>query len=652
MAFFENQARARRSTLLLVALFVLAVIIIVAVLNFAIIGGIIISEDGGGSTYPDEQPARPAGGWDLWWRPEAIMIISGITLGIIFFGCLFKMLSLSDGGSAVAKMLGCVKVSPGTKDLGERKLINVVEEMSIASGIPVPGIYVMEEDSINAFAAGLNTSNAVVAVTRGAMKKLNREELQGVIAHEFSHILNSDMRLNIRLMGILYGILLIALIGYGIVRIIGQGRIRIKGKGGAVIIGIFLVGLVMMIVGYIGLFFARLIQSAVSRQREYLADASAVQFTRNSAGIVGALKKIGGLTGSKIGANSAQEAAHLFFGDALSRLTGSLMATHPPLEKRIKALDPTFSGKFSEITPDAEDTDYQSPISHLQAVSSGKGMDGWRMKVKPGDITGRMGTLDKQQIAYAAMVRAQIPAEISQAVHSPAGAQAVIACMLLEKEGQLRATQLDHLGHEISSDVREQAENLSPLVESMPPAARLPAVSMALPALRELDAAAADKYKAALKFIIESDKQVTLFEYLLYRIVGQAFLTARQSSQADKSKYYSLAPLWPGAVAIMGAVACAGEKDPTEAAEAFQHGMSWLSTDAQQASPQMPSLGKLDEALNLWSQASPGLKKRLIGACTACAAADGIIQVQEAELLRAVACVLHCPMPPILESAA
>ncbi len=321
-SFFEHQERARKRTMWLVLLFALAVAGIGAtiylVLAFVLTGG----EPGG-----------------RLWDPELFLWVMALTIGFIGLASLFRVLSLRSGGGAVARMLGGRLVSRDTKDLAERRLLNVVDEMAIASGIPVPEVYVLDEEAgINAFAAGYSVENAAVAVTRGALKILNRDELQGVIAHEFSHILNGDMRLNLRLIGVLFGIFAIAIVGRLILYSVRSSAFR-RSKALA---GVFLVGLTLMLVGYIGEFVGRLIQAAVSRQREFLADASAVQFTRNPAGIGGALLKIARLErGSAIEAPRASEAAHLFFGEGVRSMFG-LLATHPPIEERIRRIDPSL----------------------------------------------------------------------------------------------------------------------------------------------------------------------------------------------------------------------------------------------------------------------------------------------------------------------
>ncbi|RMH57559.1 MAG: hypothetical protein D6679_06370, partial [Candidatus Hydrogenedentota bacterium] len=322
--FFEHQERARKKTGQLVLLFLLAVLAIIAAVYASFYAIVSLSGKKGPILDPTD--------------PFLFLVITGGTLGVIALGTAYKIVQLREGGSAIAQALGGRKIPRTTTNLDERKILNVVEEMAIASGCRVPEVYLLEESSINAFAAGFHPNEAVIGITRGAIERLSRDELQGVIAHEFSHIFNGDMKLNIQLIGVIHGIIVINLIGYWLLRSLRfSGRSRSREKGGGGLLAILLFGLALFLIGLIGAFFGRLIQAAVSRQREFLADASAVQFTRNPRGIGGALKKIARLTaGSLIQHPNAGQAAHLFFGQGVAFSFGGLLATHPPIEERIQ----------------------------------------------------------------------------------------------------------------------------------------------------------------------------------------------------------------------------------------------------------------------------------------------------------------------------
>ncbi|MFQ5793071.1 MAG: M48 family metallopeptidase [Acidobacteriota bacterium] len=347
MDFFDHQDRAHRNTRWLVFYFVCAVILIICSVYVAVSAALFGFRErlhAGAAFAP----------WDL----DRFLWIATATLTIVAVGSLYKIYALSEGGEAVARWLGGRPIDPNTQVLKERQLLNVVEEMAISSGVPVPSVFLLEESGINAFAAGFAPADAVIGVTRGAMELLSRDELQGVMAHEFSHILNGDMRLNLRLMGVLNGILVIAVVGYMILR---GGRFSSRRRDGGT--AIVLLGVALLVIGWVGVFFGKLIKAAVSRQREFLADASAVQFTRNPDGIAGALKKIGGLVhGSRIDNARAEEASHFFFSDGAYRSLGQkpppsrlqFMATHPPLTDRIRRIDPSFDGKYPAVEPPPE----------------------------------------------------------------------------------------------------------------------------------------------------------------------------------------------------------------------------------------------------------------------------------------------------------
>ena len=332
MDFFAHQDQARKHTKVLVVYFVIAVACIIASVYLA---SLVIFY----GTQSQQQPGNPTPELVLW-DPKIFLYAMLGTLGVVIVGSLYKTVELAKGGSAVAESLGGRLISPNPTNPDERKLRDVIEEMAIASGVSVPKIYVLDEDEgINAFAAGHAPGDAAIGVTRGCMTLLNRDELQGVIGHEFSHLLNGDMRLNLRVMGVIFGILCLAVIG----------RILLYSRGRRDKNPLMLLGLALIIIGAIGTFFGRLIQAAISRQREFLADASSVQFTRNPAGLSGALQKIGGV-GSRIESPHAGEANHMFFSDGLGKSFFRMMDTHPPLEERIRAIDPGWDGKFKQVS--------------------------------------------------------------------------------------------------------------------------------------------------------------------------------------------------------------------------------------------------------------------------------------------------------------
>lgn len=641
MDFFERQTKARRRTTLLVVYFALAVFgTIVAVYLAVDLALLVVGYDhsyisGNGRIYS-------------WWNPDIFLCVSLATLVVVGLSSLAKRAELAQGGSAVATMLGGQLVNPNTTDPAERRLLNVVEEMAIASGTPVPQVYVLPDPSINAFAAGYSQSDAVIGVTQGCMRLLNRDELQGVIAHEFSHILNGDMRLNIKLTCLVFGILGIATVGRLLL------RMRSRGKGAG---AIQLLGLLLFLIGSIGVFFGRLIQSAISRQREHLADASAVQFTRNPAGLAGALKKIGGLIyGSRIASPHASEVCHMFFANGLR---SSLFATHPPLEQRIRALEPDWDGKFIRITeadfaalkptPPIVGKTIQprvitAPIQPVKKQPVGV--------IRPEVFLPAFGNPTPQHIKYAADWRASLPSTVQEAVRSPIGASAVIYAMLLSPAETIRKAQLDKLAQVVTHNAHQETIRLWPDVTAATTRAKLPLVDFALPGLRGLSPRQFAEFKRAIKALIEADEEIDLFEFMLQKIVIRHLEPHFVGARREPIQFYSLKPLLPDCTILLSALAHAGHPNREEAHFAFKLGWQQLRVQSVQPTflPQEESdLEKVDAALTRLAQAVPEIKRRVLTACAFTVSADGMINEPEAELLRAIADTLDCPVPPFIE---
>jgi Zn-dependent protease with chaperone function len=644
MDFFAHQDVARHRTSLLVFFFVVAVILIVAAVYLSFTVAFI--------GIDAKQTGRPD--WNRLWNAEVLVWVAGVTLLFVAVGSLYKMAQLRQGGAAVATLLGGRPVLRNTRSPAEKKLLNVVEEIAIASGTPVPPVYLLEgEDGINAFAAGFTVSDAIVCVTRGCMNKLSRDELQGVVAHEFSHILNGDMRLNIRLMGVLNGILVLALIGYFVFRVTlhSSGRRSSKGKGGAAGIAIF--GLLLMIIGYIGVFFGKLIKSAVSRQRESLADASAVQFTRQPSGLAGALKKIGGLTaGSRLQSAHAEEASHLFFANGLRTAIFGLTATHPPLLKRIQRIEPDFDGDHRKYAASTRDVSPAAPATPaaLAGFSQGPVASGTRFEVEPEEMVARVGKPGPEHLEYASQLVAALPKEFTRATEDPFGARAVVYCLLLNTEPEPRRIQLRRLEDHADDAVHRETLKLIPAAERVGPQSRLPLVDLAIPSLRDLSR---DQYAAFVdnvRRLIAADRRVDLFEFVVSRIITRHLAPSFGRARPPAVRYYAMNPLAGTCGELLSCLAYRGADSPQKAQEAFARGAARLRVKrAPTISPQAAcGLKTLDHALGKLALACPAVKKRVLEACTACVSADGRITLEEAELLRAVADSLDCPVPPFL----
>ena len=654
MDFFERQDKARRNTRLLVVYFTLGVVMLILAVYAALVG--IFTGIGAEHRHGYRQETQA-----VLWHPQLFLGAAVGTLAVIAMGSGFKTLELSQGGSTVATMLGGRLVSPTTTDPDERKLRNVVEEMAIAAGIPVPQVYVLpEERGINAFAAGHSNSDAVVAVTAGTMRMLSRDELQGVVAHEFSHILNGDMRLNLRLMGIIFGILCLAVIG----RVLLYTRSRSsKDKN-----PLPLLGLVLIVIGWVGVLFGRLIQAAVSRQREFLADASAVQFTRNPAGLAGALKKIGGLSyGSKLQAAHAEEASHMFFGNGMGESFFHLMATHPPLAERIRAIDPSFDGNFSRVSvaeperaaPRVPPAQQRPPIpfpfpgqARAQAGLAGLAPP----VIAAGTVMASTGSPTHAHLRYAEGLRGAISESLQTAAHEGLGASTLIYALLLSDEETTRRKQLDELAATTSAAVGQETLRVWPDVKAVATHAKLPLVDLALPGLRQLSPTQFQQFRTAVQKLVESDGEIDLFEYVIQMVVLRHLEPHFVPARKPTVQYYALKPLAPDCAILLSALAHLGHETPERIQFAFQQGAQPLSYAAQVELSLLPEedceLAQVDVALNRLCLAVPQIKKSVLNACAQTVAADGVIQELEAELLRAIADTLDCPIPPFIPKQA
>jgi Zn-dependent protease with chaperone function/uncharacterized tellurite resistance protein B-like protein len=649
MDFFERQDQARRNTKLLVVYFILGVTLLIVAVYAAVLGVFTGVNSRHHHVY-DEQAQY------VLWNPQLFLIAAVGTLAVIGLGSGFKTLELAQGGSTVATMLGGRLVAPTTTDPDERKLRNVVEEMAIAAGVPVPQVYLLpQEQGINAFAAGHSTSDAVVAVTAGAVKLLTRDELQGVIGHEFSHILNGDMRLNLRLMGIIFGILCLAVIG----RVLLYTRSRSsKDKN-----PLPLLGLSLLVIGWIGVFFGRLIQAAVCRQRELLADASSVQFTRNPAGLAGALRKIGGLSfGSKLEAAHAEEASHMFFGNGMGESFFHLMDTHPPLAERIRAIDPSFDGTFPPVSVAevARVAPRVAPTQRSPLPFPFPGMpraQGGMARLAPPIIAAQTvmasaGNPTPAHLRYAEGLRVSIPASLQAAAREGLGASTLVYALLLSDDETVRRKQLDELTSATSAAVCQETLRVLPEVQTVATHAKLPLVDLAIPGLRHLSPTQFEQFRAAVQKLVEGDGEIDLFEYVLQKVVLRHLEPYFLQARKPVIQYYSLKPLAGDCAVLLSALAYLGQDEPGKIDYAFQQGAQMLSYAAQIEHRLLPEseceLAQVDDALNRLCQAVPQIKKNVLNACAQTVAADGVIQEMEAELLRAIADTLDCPMPPFI----
>jgi len=659
--FFAHQDRARKQTRLMVGLFFAAVTCIVLLIN--LVGGIVYILF---AEIPVASTGHALGAVPIsaWW------ITTAVVLGIIAFGTLSRMHALSGGGAAVAEMVGARRVERDSSDEGERRLLNIVEEMAIASGISVPQVYIMDDQSgINAFAAGYSPNEAAVAVTRGTLDVLSRDELQGVVAHEFSHILNGDMRLNVRLMGVIAGIVMIGAMGRFVMRVgwggssshdndrdswLSSRSSRSSNKGD---FRIFMLGLAIWLIGAIGVLFGNLIKAAISRQREFLADASAVQFTRNPEGIAGALYRIG-QSSSLVHQRHAEELSHMFFGESVN----ALFATHPPIDERIgRVVGPgaiiLLRERYRRVDSAAEAAQpspvveaFTSPLSNRPAAdaaasgfSSHSGSN--LLATTPAAMLASVGAPTTAHVREARRLLEGIPPEVHTALGTADGARAALFAMLLGA-GELRVRQLEAIKREAGASLAELAARLADALGPLGPRMRLPVFELAVPALAGLDQVQRDGLLPVVTALIQVDEKVTLAEFVLLTLCRRHF--EKPLKGVPPVKHRTLQGAAQEARIVLSLLSRASPKGEA----ALPRVLIGLDIADTAQKPATITLAMVETALYELKLLAPLKKPALIKGCLEIVMADGTITVTEGELMRAICAALDSPLPPILEDQA
>ncbi|MCP3906320.1 MAG: M48 family metallopeptidase [Planctomycetes bacterium] len=648
MDFFEHQDRARRRTGRLVVLFVVAVVAIIVLVDVAVALCTLLA---GG----DVTGGAP---WLILVNPIVLGAATVATLFIVGGGSLAKIAQLRGGGTVVAESLNGRPVRPGSADRIERRLLNVVEEMAIASGTPTPPVYIMDgEPGINAFAAGYSPGDAVVAVTRGTAERLSRDELQGVIAHEFSHILNGDMRLNIRLIGVLHGILVLGIIGSFLLRSLRYTGGRRARSDGRVLLALAALGGGLMVIGSIGTLFGNLIKAAVSRQREFLADASAVQYTRAPHGIAGALKKIGGAAqGSVIRSPNAPQASHMFFGQGVRFAVNSLFATHPPLDDRIRRIEPGWDGTFvASALVESEERASRGHAAEPASTPASRFAQRRRRVIDADAVVAGLsqdiGRPTHAHVEYAQALRESLPASLTEAARDPYAARALLYALLMSPREPVRREQLHLIERRSDDGVSAETLRLLPLTDTLDDRQRLPLIDLTLPALRSMTRRQFVRFDRTVADLAAADETIDRFEWLLKRVVRRHVAARFEPARRTPVVYYGLGRLRHPLGLVLSTLAHAGHDDEAETTRAFAAGAAKLDpVPVRLMPPEQCTLDALDGALEELNKIAPRLKRKLLSACAACITADGQSTVHEIELARAIADTLGVPVPPVVAS--
>jgi Zn-dependent protease with chaperone function len=630
--FFARQAAARRQTRWLLWAFLLAVAIVVVALDTVVFTLLSMYEEGDRFVSPPEFALR---------YPGAAIGTTLLILAVIAGASLYRSMQLRGGGGVVARSLGGVRVDRNTVDPKLKRLHNVIEEMAIASGVPMPEVYVLEqENGINALAAGHTPANAAVAVTQGALDRLSRDELQGVIAHEFSHVLNGDMRLNVRLIGWLAGLFVAVVAGRTLLRVGSRSR-----RGGLPILA---AALAFVVIGYIGLLAGRVLQAAVSRQRERLADASAVQFTRNPEGLKGAFVKIGGFSeGSRLSTLAAEQVAHMLFAPGLSR---RLLATHPPLVERIRGLDPRFDEReFKRVAAKVAESEAAAVAAEQarHAMASAPEPLGAMRAAIPAAVAALVGHPDTAHMRHARTLRLALPEEFREFIESAGAARGLTLALLLAHDEALRARQLELIAGALGAEECKVVQAAAARAEVLTPSLRLPAVLQAFPALRRLSRPERERLHALVREISMVDARIDVFEHCLAALIAHSL-----RDELDARMPHGGGSLTDSAAALgvlFAVLARVGAKDDIAARRAYEAGLGTVlpmhrpDYATWQDWPQ-----RLDAALDKAVRLHPFAKRVVVEGMTKTVAHDNQVTVAEAELLRTVCAILQCPLPPLL----
>lgn len=630
MNFFEAQERARKSSRALVWWFALSVIGVIVVMYLLASGFLLVSSGTTESVHSLTDVVSLG-----WWDPGLLAWTGAIVGGVIMTGSWAKLAQLSAGGKVVAQGLGGRPVEPTTTDLSELRLLNVVEEMAIASGLPVPAVWIMdEEQGINAFAAGTDATNAVVGVTRGTLDRLTRSELQGVVAHEFSHILNGDMKLNMRLMGWIFGLVMLSMLGRTMIEafrfVRGSSR---DSKGNGIVVAIILAGLTVWLVGSVGVLFARLLQAAISRQREYLADASAVQFTRDPEGIAGALKKIGGFADhGRLSSPKAMEARHMFFA---SSGLASLMATHPPLDKRILAIDPHWQGEMLEGMAD--------PATPAE-FSGVMGLSGSLQQVYSADRLNSLGESGRLDANVGAMIREELRAG-KVTSFSKQEAKTLLLGLLVAADADGRKMAEDILAtHGFDEASIAQVIGWSLDMEGYSSSSKLALVDLSLSWLRKMSRPEAGDFVKTSQALIGADGEVNLFEFMLQKVIERHVCIGLGLKPVPPMKYRRIEELESGLACLLAMFASLAGDDTALDAAAGEYRMH----SGRELARVEGCLGGVATALLEMDAASPLVKQQILRLCALAATHDGKVDDNELELLRATAEAIGAPVPPLV----
>lgn len=615
MNFFENQDKARQNTQYLfvffgVSIFIMIVAVYIAMLFFFRLAPYV------------------------WWHPQLFLAVAGVTTVAIGLGSAYKIICLREGGWVIAQELGGREIFDDMANERERQLLNIVEEMAIASGIPVPPVYVLDKEySINAFAAGFTINDAVIGVTRGCLDSFDRDELQGVIGHEFSHILNGDMGINLRLMGLLHGILFIYITGELLLRT--RGGSRDKGMP------LWALGLILMAIGGIGLLCGRLIKAAVSRQREFLADASSVQFTRNPDAIAGALEKLARMD-TRLISPHAEAASHMFFGKVTNiYFWEEMLATHPPIEERIRRVRgvKVRQAPYSK-TPRSNSTTQDSLTMGFASSTP----------TTPSQVVAKVGTVAPENLTHAQGLLAQLPESLRTQIRETQSAMAILFALALSTTDTQQKSQIEWLRQVQPEDIVEKTLTIHIKIRLLNEDIRLPLVDLTIPALRQLPTVECQRVCKTVQGLAKASGKLELWDFILQLVLWHR-LQSPVNFDMMTTQINSIEEVWNDCLQVLSVIARIGDSNIDAATYAFRSGIYRLPNNSELEKPNTLvkcNFAELKKSLERLRLANGKLKQAVVDACAHTVLTDSKVNSQEADLLRAVAMTLDCPIPPFL----
>jgi Zn-dependent protease with chaperone function len=620
--FYRYQEKAYRNTFLLIlALLTLLFVIILytyCILRLIIYIPLIELFVSKACVIQGEEGASCSG----FWYPKLFLFISIIITLVTIGTAVLYYLDLIDPSFFLKRMIGGREVRTGHLFKKEEQLLNIVEEMSIASGLPTPQVFILpNEKGINALSFGISSHSGSICVTQGCLEFLSRDELQAVIAHEFSHIRNEDGRLNTYLLAILSGVFVIPIYA----RIIVESELCKHNKQNLIVFFFYCIGLILTYSSKPSILLITAVQRAISRQREFLADAFAVEITRNGDSLANVLKKIQLHKHSSLVNNSyAQEAAHMFFCCIYGEKQSHLLATHPPLSERIQRISP-----------------YQAQLIKTEQRLGGS--EEWTQFMEDS----KSASFDSANAIHANIQNAHnliehIPVEIHDACHSPVSAAYVVISLILDREKESILSKQLSIIEKSSLFERGNALLMFKDIAKLTKEYRLPLIEISIPYIQKLNTQDLKEFKHIVTDLVKADGTISLFDYSLFAILKHCL---SKTETKNRYRYSSLKPIMPECRLIFSTIAHVGHTNKEEAESGYAAAAGRILLSSPILTSTFCDLAATAEALEKVSYAIRPLREAVFEACLICINHDKIIKVEEAELLKAISLLIDVPLP-------